>query len=476
MTPDKRPWSERFRPKTMSEVVDNEAALRKLLAWVRSWGVGIPDRRSVILYGPPGTGKNSMVEAVANDLGFDLIEVNASDQRTASRIDEALGKNTVQTQTLFGKRRMILFDELEGISGQEDRGGVEAILRLIKETRNPIVMIATGSAESWEELLNPLIRVSELIEVRHAPMANVLQLLKRICDSLEIEAQEEALELVAERSNGDLRSAVNDLEAAARGKKTVSLDDVYWLGNRDRKNGLTEVLHKIFSAKSFREAREAQEASPVKYEELFEWVYENIPYFYEDSHDLSRAMEALARADMYKKRADDTQEYRLLKYFFDAMTAEVALARQKSKGTGLIDGIRKASNCIHLAPSSLFIQEEREGIIVKPTKYLGNDWQPLNNVMRELGGRWQRERSLWIIPYFRPPGRISHLAGSWWSRRRNKDLQEKVAKRCHISKRSALIEVIPYIKAIFRENPRRAMAIGHSLDLEEDTIKWLKEK
>jgi hypothetical protein len=179
---------------------------------------------------------------------------------------------------------------------------------------------------------------------------------------------------------------------------------------------------------------------------------------------------------MYKNRADDTQEYRLLKYFFDAMTAEVALARQRSKGIGLIDGIRKVSNHIGLAPSSLFIQEEREGIIVKPTKYLGNDWQPLNNEMRELGGRWQRERSYWIIPYFRPPGRISHLAGSWWSRRRNMDLQEKVAKRCHISKRSALIEVIPYIKAIFRENPGRAITIGHSLDLEEDTIKWLKEK
>ncbi|MCD6263420.1 AAA family ATPase, partial [Candidatus Bathyarchaeota archaeon] len=200
MRDEERPRSERFRPRTLREVVDNREALRRFLAWLRSWRGGPPRRRSAFLYGPPGVGKTSAVEAVANDLGFDLIEVNASDYRTAKRIETILGRASSQIRTLFGRRRMILFDEVEGLSGQEDRGGVRAILSLIRGTASPIVLVATGSPEMWEDRLSPLMRVSELIEFRPIPFQDVVERLREICREVGVEAEEEALELIAERS------------------------------------------------------------------------------------------------------------------------------------------------------------------------------------------------------------------------------------------------------------------------------------
>ena len=476
MSLEERPWAERFRPRTISDVADNKEALRRLLNWVRSWRGRPPKQRSAFLYGPPGVGKTSSVGAIANDLGFDLVEVNASDYRTAKRIETILGKASSQTHTLLGERRMILIDELEGISGREDRGGVQAILRLIKETRSPIVLVATGSREEWEEKLSPLMRVSEIIEFRHIPFNDVVKRLRDICKEVGVEAEEEALELIAERSNGDLRSALNDLEAVGRGRNALAWGDVYWLGDRDRKSGLPEVLMRIFSAKSFREAREALGASPIGYDELLEWIYENLPYAFDDPHDLAEAMDALSHADIHRTRARRTQEYRLLKYMFNAMLAEVALARRESKGRGLIQAIRHASLSLGLPPSDLSIQEGREGIIVKPTRWMGDDWQPLNSLLRGFGGRWIRGEGRWVVPYFRPPGRVYHLRRSWWSRRRLGDLALKVGEKCHISRRVALRDVVPYVRVIFQENRSLGVSLGRWLELGEDTIKWLMER
>lgn len=475
MRPEERPWAERFRPRAISDVVDNKEALRRLLNWVRSWRGRPPKQRSAFLYGPPGVGKTSSVEAIAKDLGFDLIEVNASDYRTAKRIETILGRASSQIQTLFGKRRMILFDELEGISGREDRGGVQAILSLIKETRSPIVLVATGSPEEWEEKLSPLMRVSEIIEFRHIPFHDVVQRLRDICKEVGVEAEEDALELIAERSSGDLRSALNDLEAVARGRRTLTWDDVYLLGDRDRKSDLPEVLRRIFSAKSFSEAREALGASPIGYDELLEWIYENLPYAFDDPHDLAEAMEALSNADIHRTRVRKTQEYRLLKYMFNAMLAEVALARRESKGLGLVQAIRHALLSLGLPPSDLSIKEGREGVLVNPTRWLGDDWQPLNSLLRGFGGRWIRGENLWVIPYFRPPGRINHLRRSWWSRRRLGDLALRVGEKCHISKRVAVRDVIPYIRVVFQENKTLGVSLARWLELEEATIKWLRE-
>jgi len=75
----KIPWTIKYRPKKISDVVDQEQAKQRILEWLKKWPN--VEKRALLLYGPPGVGKSSLVEAVANELGYELIELNASDSR-----------------------------------------------------------------------------------------------------------------------------------------------------------------------------------------------------------------------------------------------------------------------------------------------------------------------------------------------------------------------------------------------------------
>ena len=79
-------WTEKYRPKTLSDVVGNPKAVGELKAWAESWSRGTPSKKAVVLMGSPGVGKTTSAEALANDMGWGILEMNASDQRTGDAI------------------------------------------------------------------------------------------------------------------------------------------------------------------------------------------------------------------------------------------------------------------------------------------------------------------------------------------------------------------------------------------------------
>ena len=474
MTVDSRPWTDRFRPRTLREVTGNVRANGQLRMWMRSWEKGIPKQRAAFLYGPPGVGKTCSVVALAKDLGFDLLEVNASDYRTKSRLDELIGRAALQTMTITGRRRMILFDELEGVSGTEDRGGITAIVAIIKETRVPIVLVATAIGEGWEEKFGPLVDLSLLIEYRSIPFGEVVRRLREMVDELEISVDEDVLEYIADRSQGDLRSVINDLDAVARGVKRVTMSEAENLGERDRKDYTPGALMKMFSAKTLREARGVISSTLINHDTLFDWIYENIPFVLDDPRDLVEGMEALARADIHQTRGQRTQEYRLFKYMFNEMTGGVALARHESEGTGLLKLIRKRITELGFRQTDFTIAESPDGLEIKLVRHLYNDWGRVNTFLRDLGARWVREKGLWNLPYFRPPQLVWRYRRTWHSRRRRSSIAERVAENCHISTKEAVADVIPLMKVIFQDNASMANEISEWLELGDKEAEWLR--
>jgi len=163
-----QPWSSLFRPCTLKEIAGNEKAIKQLQVWLKSWEGGIPKQRAAFLYGPPGVGKTCTVTALAADQGYELIEVNASDRRTKKRLNALIGRSIHQRVTITGKRRMVLFDELEGVS---EHGGVRAIASIIKEAEVPIVLIATSIGERWEDKFRPLKDISLHIKYTAVPFS-----------------------------------------------------------------------------------------------------------------------------------------------------------------------------------------------------------------------------------------------------------------------------------------------------------------
>jgi replication factor C large subunit len=402
-------WTVKYKPKSLVEVVGNKEAIQQLVTWVKCWDKGIPKKRAAFLYGPPGIGKTVTVEALTTDLSMELVEKNASDYRTEEAVKRFAGLAS-QFRPLFGGERLVLLDELDGLTGTADRGGVGAITEVVKNAQCPIILIANNP---YDPRFTNLRNYCLLIEFKKPPSGEVMKHLKRICGLESIQAEESALKFISQRSNGDVRSAVNDLQALAQGKKSLTYEDVSWLGYRDRHETIFNVLRLIIYGKTCQGAKQAVDMADVDIDMLFEWIYENVPLHLTDPRDLARAMNALSIADLYRGRIRSTQDWSLTRYVIDYMTAGIAIARQNTAVHG---------------------------------------WIP-----------------------FKFPERIQMLSRSKAERAMKLNIGYKIKRRCHISANRASKEILPYLKIIFKNNPNMAAGIAKWLDLDVEMVEYLAE-
>ena len=141
VTNEDLPWPEKHRPSSIDQIEGNSDQIRTIKTWILSWKNKLPDKRAVLLVGPPGTGKTASIGALANDLDMEIVEFNSSDKRNKGSIETLVWRAASQ-QTLDGRPRIILLDEVDGLSGTSDRGGVGAIIKVIKSSVHPIMMTA----------------------------------------------------------------------------------------------------------------------------------------------------------------------------------------------------------------------------------------------------------------------------------------------------------------------------------------------
>jgi replication factor C large subunit len=400
-------WVIKHKPRSLNQIIGNKETIQKLADWVKAWSKGVPPKRAVFLYGSPGIGKSITVEALANDLGMELVEKNASDYRTEDAVNRFAGLAS-QFGSLFGGRRIVLLDELDGLIGTADKGGVKAITEVVKVAQCPIILIANSA---YEPKFTNLRIYCLLLEFKKPPIGEVAKLLKGICDVEGIQADENALKFIAQRSEGDVRSAVNDLQALAQGKKKLGYEDVSWLGYRDRQDTIFNVLKLIIYGKTCASAKQAVNMADIDIDMLFEWIYENIPDHFTDPHDLAQAMDALSTADLYRGRIRATQNWSFTRYVIDYMTAGVAMARQNSKTSG---------------------------------------WIP-----------------------FKFPSRIQMLSRSRSERAMQSSIGQKIKRRCHVSAVRASKEILPYLKIIFKNNVEMAAGLAKWLDLDQEMITYI---
>lgn len=402
-------WTVKYKPKSLSEVVGNRETIVKFEKWLKSWEKGVPDQKAAFLHGPPGIGKTVTVEALANDLEMELIEKNASDYRTEDKIRQFAGLAS-QYRGFFGRKRLILLDEMDGVYGNVDRGAIPAITQIVKNTQCPVVLIAN---DFWDKKFVSFRDKKKylILEFKKPPAGEVLKHLKRICTNESIAAEEEALKFIAQRSEGDVRSAVNDLQALAQGKTRLAYNDVSWLAYRDRKDVIFTVLRIVLYSKSCVAAKQAIDMADVDLDMLFEWIYENTPHHFNVPNELAEAMEALAVADLYRGRIRRTQDWKLMRYVIDFMTAGVAMARDKSKPSG---------------------------------------WIP-----------------------FQFPQRIRKLSTSRAERQTKAEIGRKIKRRMHTSVAVALKDILPYVRVIFESNPEMAVGLAEWFNFDEEEINYV---
>jgi replication factor C large subunit len=319
-------WVEKYRPKKISDVVGNELAKTTFVDWLKKKN---RRKKAVLLYGPAGVGKTALVNAASNQLNFTIIEMNASDTRTEKTINK-VGKPATSFVALDrfsseSKGNILFLDEVDGVFGQQDRGGIKAIINIVKESLIPVVMAAN---DTDQKKLRPLKKVCQLIRFHQLRIPLIITTLQKICAAENIQAEFEALERIAQNSQGDMRSAINDLQSTSEGKKVLTFQDTMLLRFRNKDIGMFETLRGVYSAESVGEAAIVLSRSNVNYDDFLLSISDNLPLRYPESADLAIAYDMVSKADVFRGRVG-TENWHLLRYFFNLL-AEAATVSPKS--------------------------------------------------------------------------------------------------------------------------------------------------
>ena len=316
-------WTKKYSPSNTSEVMGQTKPLSELKQFIVNFNR--EKKKAALVYGPTGCGKTSAVYALTTELGFELVELNASDFRNKEALDRIIGSASKQ-RSLFYKSKIILVDELDGIAGKEDRGGFQELQKLIDKTSFPIVMTAN---EPWNQRFANLRRKSKLIAFNKLSYTSVMSCLKRICHSEGIEYEAEALENLARRADGDLRAALTDLFILARHDNKLTKAKLMLLFDRRREISIIEAVMRVLKTRDAGVALKALDDVEEDYDELMLWLDENLPKEYKKPEELSKAYNWLSLADIFRGRIRRWQYWRFLAYIRIFLGAGVALAKKE---------------------------------------------------------------------------------------------------------------------------------------------------
>jgi replication factor C large subunit len=298
-------WAEKYRPRRLPDLVGNGPALKAMSDWALSWS---PEKKPLLLYGKPGTGKTSAAHALASDMGWDMIELNASDQRTKDAIQRVAGVASVTASLTGAGRKLIVFDEADNLHGTADRGGAREILEVIRVSRQPVVLIANdlyGIAPEIRARCDPVL-------FRAVQTRSVVPRLKFICACEGLACSEAALARIAEMGGGDIRASINMLQAAAGGRNRVTEADVASSPKDDRVS-IFDLVLSVFRGREdaalLAEARAADEPPDT----ILQWIEGNLVHL-PDAGSLALAYRWVSRADEYLGLTFRRQYYSLWRY------------------------------------------------------------------------------------------------------------------------------------------------------------------
>lgn len=299
--------TKKYAPRKLEEVLGNSDKIEYVRQWMLQWMSG-KARKPLLIWGPPGTGKTGMAYALKEQYDMDLVEMNASELRNRDRVERILG-NSALAGSLFGRMKIVLVDDADVLAGRKDSGGSGAIKRFLSESASPSIVTATNA---WEKELAPIRSECELVELKRISRLTIRKHLEHVAKAERLEISPLTLDQIADRSSGDMRAALNDLQALGPTERFHDKD-------------IFEVVRGVLKAGSYAEAREAVGGS-VDYNLLKLWVEENIPYEYEKASDIAAAYDSLSKADVFDGRIRK-QNWSLLKYSIDLATAGVAMAK-----------------------------------------------------------------------------------------------------------------------------------------------------
>ncbi|KAE8877207.1 hypothetical protein PF005_g6599 [Phytophthora fragariae] len=229
-------WTDKYKPQTLDHMIGNIELGRKLKTWLVDWESmhvkgtkKIPfttklsenrGAKTVLLSGPPGIGKTTIANLVARECGFECTELNASNTRSKKMLQTGL-KDVLGTQALqFGAptgkskdkmhlaRRVVIMDEVDGMSGG-DRGGTAELIQLIKKSKTPIICICN---DRQSQKVRSLANHSFDLRMRRPTKIQIGKRLMEIGLKEGLQIEKNAIEEAADRCGNDIRQLLTQMQ------------------------------------------------------------------------------------------------------------------------------------------------------------------------------------------------------------------------------------------------------------------------
>ncbi|EFE35808.1 uncharacterized protein ARB_04742 [Trichophyton benhamiae CBS 112371] len=302
--PAHRLWTEKYRARSFKDLIGDDRTHRTVLRWLKAWdpivfpGLAKPKlkkdnfsndaeerahRKVLLLTGPPGLGKTTLAHICAKQVGYEVLEINASDERSRTvvtgRIKDAVGTENVRGVTIVedgkvirkpGKPVCVIIDEVDGVVGGSGGGGeggfMKALIDLVQlDQRNSSRSKTDGQGTGRKgkkkgdnfRLLRPLIlicndvyhpslrplrqaSIAEIIHVRRVPFDQVVQRVKNIFEKEGIQCDADGARKLCETTWG-VSGTRNQALSRGTGEGDIRgiLVEAEWVAHKLRYDGLT---------------------------------------------------------------------------------------------------------------------------------------------------------------------------------------------------------------------------------------------
>ncbi|KAK0412766.1 hypothetical protein QR680_006398 [Steinernema hermaphroditum] len=316
-------WVDKYKPTSLKQLVGQngeKSPMNKLLAWLRDWpkyhmGEAANQKKAkpapwmaqsdgtsfkaALLSGPPGVGKTTCAAMACKELGIELVETNASDARSKKCLEAVLGDLTGshQINRMFGERKqpvekdklthVLIMDEVDGMSGNEDRAGISELIQLIKASRVPIICICNDrQSAKIRSLANHCFDLRFQRPRVEAIRARVMTIVHQ--EGMKGISKEQIDELI-EASNHDVRQTIYNLQMFKCGD-----------------NSAADVQKKDVNINTFEAARRilSSETNLKEKQELFFYDYGILPLFvYENYLNIGSSEKLTKKQQLMKMKA-----------------------------------------------------------------------------------------------------------------------------------------------------------------------------
>jgi replication factor C subunit 1 len=197
-------WVDHYKPTKLSEVIGHHETIEDLYKWLSTWTA---KEKPILMTGPPGIGKTTLAHLIAKRCKYDVIEVNASEERSANAIKKLF--QTATTSNIAHQRLMIL-DEVDGMS-VGDRGGIAEIARAMDTITFPLICIANEKGNPQK--MRPLTAKCTVMKMARPVKSTIAKaLFTKLVEPLNLPIKLSDLEALVEQSGNDIRSVINTLQ------------------------------------------------------------------------------------------------------------------------------------------------------------------------------------------------------------------------------------------------------------------------